>query len=53
MSTVHPISVTGHIFALAGLDLLTSCNPKLLRHFDLSVVDPTKPWNSVNVGIFM
>jgi len=26
---------------------------ELLRHFDFSVVDPTKPWKSANVGLWM
>lgn len=26
---------------------------QLLRHFDFQVVDPTKPWDSMNYALFM
>ncbi|RBQ67894.1 hypothetical protein FVER14953_13512 [Fusarium verticillioides] len=26
---------------------------ELIRHFDLAVVDPIKPWQSINVGVFL
>lgn len=30
-----------------------SCLVQLLRNFEFDVVDPTKPWTSINYGIFM
>jgi hypothetical protein len=26
---------------------------QLIRRFDLSVVNPVKPWQSINVGVFL
>lgn len=26
---------------------------QLIRRFDLSVVNPIKPWHSINVGVFL
>jgi hypothetical protein len=26
---------------------------QLLKHFDITIVDPTKPWKSENVGLWL
>ena len=45
LTPVLPVGVTSREF-LTDLE-------QLLRRFDFALVDPTKPWTSINVGVFI
>ena len=36
-----------------GFDFADILNPQLLRRFDMSIIDPVKPWDPFNFGIFV